>query len=758
MLKYIFYSMALLIIASPINIAFSQENPLIYQTFIRDDFDPTNGGYISLIDGLSFNEIERIDLPTSSVENIVLTPDKKLGFINASPSVDPKKGLIVVDLENKKEKTRRFEGIGVYGAKIDTKGNVWVLLNETQEVAIINPNTLQTIDRFNSGEPARDIVFSKDGKRAYISLLSSQVIVFDITKSNSITTVKNLPKGSLSQLRPQELELSPDGSRLYIGSDDTISIVDTNINNNPLTPIKVVDSFVLPRTAFGDFLLKSSLDGKLLYIADYLGANLHIYNTENKSMSKIITPRESGILTSLNISADGRLLYVSGFYGIGILDTHTNSFVKTITTSTGIGFPNPFSLGATLTGDFSIGQAPKLQALSPSVNDNFVAGQEVKIRWNTTVAQQSYSIASHTLELSTDGGINFAVIKGAEELSGITQDFTWIVPNIEVTDKAQIRVNTVDLGARRAASTTGNFSILKMATGDTQAPSVIFLSPKGAEKFNSGDNLQISWMSSDNVGVTSQDLSLSTDGGNTFPITIASGLPGTTQSFSFPIPTSLQTNQARLRLIVKDGAGNNAQTVTATNFIIEQVSDTVAPVVTISQPSVNERLIAGQPIQVKWQSVDNRAVTTQSLLISFDGGNSFNQVANLGASDSSFVINNISQLNLTSSQVIVKITATDMSGNKGEANRTFIITPAITNATYQSKVLNLMGIGFMSNSSSSTTKLFINGKEIALPPTSVSNTSFTLKGNKKKLGITRGNNIVKLVIDNTESNSLMFSF
>jgi hypothetical protein len=249
-----------------------------------------------------------------------------------------------------------------------------------------------------------------------------------------------------------------------------------------------------------------------------------------------------------------------------------------------------------------------------------------------------------------------------------------------------------------------------MATGDTLAHTLTFFSPKGSEKFNSGDNLQISWMSSDNVGVTSQDLSLSTDGGTTFPIIIASGLPSATQSFNFPIPMSLQTNQAKLRLIVKDAASNSSQTITAANCTIEQPSDTLAPVVTISQPSVNERLIAGQPVQVKWQSVDNRAITNQVLLLSFDGGKNFAQVAAFSGTDNSFVINNIEQLNLTNSQTVVRITATDSSANIGKADAEFVLTPAITNATYQSKVLTLMGIGFMANSASSTVKVFINGK------------------------------------------------
>jgi hypothetical protein len=266
-------------------------------------------------------------------------------------------------------------------------------------------------------------------------------------------------------------------------------------------------------------------------------------------------------------------------------------------------------------------------------------------------------------------------------------------------------------------------------------------------------------MSGDNVGVTSQDLSLSTDGGSTFPTTISSGLPGTTQSFSFLIPMTLQTDQARLRLIVRDAASNSSQAITPANFRIESGADTIAPTITISQPTTNQSLIAGQPIQVNWQSTDNRAVANQALLLSLDGGATFATVANFGASDNSFVITSIEELNITNSRGIVRITATDTSGNIGQTSTQFTIAPAITNATYQTKLLSISGIGFTSNSSTSTIRLFVNDKEITLAPKTNTNTSFTIKGNKKKLNLVKGNNnTVRLVVDGVSSNSSMFSF
>ena len=737
-----------------VTIKAQNSSPVIYQTFIREDVG-LNGGKMLFLDALTFNEIGKIVISPSNPKRIELTADKKLAFVNHNPFVDDKKGMTVVDLEQKKVIRRMFENIGVYEMKLAPDGMMWVLLDEPHQIAVINPKNLETTERLTFNESPRDVIFSPDGKRVYISLFTKDIVVLNTVTKTSITIIRNLPIRSKFQVRPQELELSSDGSTLYIGSRETVSIVDT-------TTFRVINSFqVINNSINSDLLLKISPDNKILYVAPYLGFSFSAYDINSKKVT-ILRPNggfSKGTISFLQPSPDNRLLYITQDYGVLLLDLATNDFIANLQTSTGVNFPHPFSGGITLTGDFSIGQAPTLQTTSPITSQQVIAGQPVTIKWQTTVAAQSYSIASHMLELSTDSGATFAVIKGAEELSPTTQEFTWTAPNIEVMDKAQIRVSTVDLGARRANSTTGNFSIIKTTPGDTQAPMVTFLSPKGSERFTSGDNLQISWVSSDNVAVTSQDLSLSTDGGVTFPITIVSGLPGTTQSFSFPIPMTLQSDQARLRLIVRDGAENSSQTITPANFRVELGADTLAPTVTISQPSSNQSLIAGQSIQVKWQSVDNRAVASQALLLSLDGGRTFATIASFGASDNSFVINNIDRLNFTNAQAIVRITATDSSGNIGQANVQFVISPAITNAIYKAKILTLSGIGFMSNSTSSTVKLFVNEKETTITPMTISNTSFTIKGSKKKLGgIVRGNNTVRLIIDGVASNTLTFTF
>ena len=753
MFKKLTQTLILIICCS--NISQAQDNkPVLYQTFIREDVG-VDGGQIAIFDATNLTQIRKVittkpNITASNPSRVELSLDRKKAIIANSPFNDSRKGMLIVDLELG-EVNKLFDDIAVYEIEIAPDGRVWALLDETKELAVINVDTL-SVEKFTLQEAGRDIVFSPDGNKAYISLFTKDIAIFDRVPSiKSSGGITQLPIRNIIQVRRQEMAVSLDGSKLFISGQNNISVVDVNT--------KLVTETISVPISSTSLLLKLTPDGRFLYAVEYLGADFAILDLQTKLVKSFRTPNETGILSAVNISPNGSLAYISGFYGVSVFDVKEQTFIKNLLTSTGIGFPNPFSLGLTISGDFSVGQAPSLTTVSPTSGDNILANQQVQITWTTTVAPQSYSLASHKVELSTDNGQNFTVIPGAEELPGDARSFTWSVPNIESLT-AKIKVSTVDLGARRTSSTTGTFGILRTLPGDIDAPRVNFNSPVGGETFTSGSNLLIAWTSSDNVAVTVQDLSLSLDGGQTFPITIAGGLAASTQNFNFAIPQDLTTTQARLRLVVRDAAGNVGQAVTANNFTIAQAVDNIAPTVTISQPTTNTNLVAGSPIQVNCQSTDNRAVVSQALLLSLNGGQSFTQVATFGANDSSFVINNIAglHLDLTTPQAIVRITATDQAGNTGQSNTTFIISPMLSMSNYQAKLLTVNGIGFMSNGNNNNVQIFINGKLINIAPKTLTNTTITLKGNKKKLNLTKGGNTVTVIVDGVMSNESSFQF
>ncbi len=726
---------------------FAQNNstPIIYR-LTGQLFSLPTSGEISIIDPLTQNEINQISLSRTPGEVLQISQDEKKAFV--VPLFD--NGLIVVDLFSGSIKTI-LSSLLIYGAKQSPDGTLWVLASiPDNQIILVDPKTLITLNVLTNITKPRDIVFSPDGKKAFISLENNNILIFDTKTRSLLSTISNLPLGITGFTRYMELAISSDGKMLCFGTKNNLFFIDTS-------SLQTVDLVTFNnKSTTSRVLVLFNNNNDAVYVCEKNGLNLYKYTLKDKTFSTIFISKRFA-LQDMKLSPDGRLLYISDFGGKSIIDTLTDAVIFSVTDLPQTN--SKASEGLALAGDFSIGQAPSLQTTAPAASQQIAANQAFSIKWQTMVMPQSYSIASHKIELSTDGGITFNVIPGAEQLKPEAQDFTWQVPDIETT-KAQIRVSTVDLGARRASSTTMNFTISRNGGGgggDTQAPTVSFLSPKGGETFNSGDSLQISWSSSDNVGVTSQDLSLSTDGGSTFPITLANGLSGSAQQFTYQIPMSLQSNQTRLKLVVRDGAGNMAQATTPSNFSIMLGADNIPPTVTISQPTQSQSIIAGQAIQVKWQSTDNRAVVSQALLLSFDNGKTFSQIASFGATDSSFTLSNIDRLSFTTPQAIVKITAVDSTGNKGEANATFTISPAITNANYQTKVLTITGIGFMSNVNNNI-KLIVNDKEVTLTPSNVSNSSFIIKGNKKKLNVVKGSNTIRLVVDGIMSNSIQFTF
>jgi Divergent InlB B-repeat domain/SdrD B-like domain len=103
---------------------------------------------------------------------------------------------------------------------------------------------------------------------------------------------------------------------------------------------------------------------------------------------------------------------------------------------------------------------------------------------------------------------------------------------------------------------------------DGTPPTVTLGAPNGGEAWKAGTSHYITWGASDNTGVTGLDLSYSTDGGLTFPNTIATGVPNT-GPYLWTVPNTPSTT-ARVRIVAHDGSGNTAADTSDANFTISQ--------------------------------------------------------------------------------------------------------------------------------------------------------------------------------------------
>ncbi len=97
-------------------------------------------------------------------------------------------------------------------------------------------------------------------------------------------------------------------------------------------------------------------------------------------------------------------------------------------------------------------------------------------------------------------------------------------------------------------------------------PTIYLKNLRGGDVLDAGNTIDIRWISDDDEGVANVDILLSTDGGLTFPHSIASG---TTDDgvFSWTVP-AIDTAHAQIRIIARDYDGNTGSNQSDTDFIM----------------------------------------------------------------------------------------------------------------------------------------------------------------------------------------------
>jgi len=88
-----------------------------------------------------------------------------------------------------------------------------------------------------------------------------------------------------------------------------------------------------------------------------------------------------------------------------------------------------------------------------------------------------------------------------------------------------------------------------------ESPTVYTTSYNTPTTVDPGDLELLTWMVDDDIGATTVDILLSTDGGASFPTTIASGLSASTGGYAWSVP-DIGTNDGRIRIIASDADSN----------------------------------------------------------------------------------------------------------------------------------------------------------------------------------------------------------
>jgi hypothetical protein len=297
---------------------------------------------------------------------------------------------------------------------------------------------------------------------------------------------------------------------------------------------------------------------------------------------------------------------------------------------------------------------PSVTVVAPNGGEEWAVGSLQDIRW---IAADNDTITRVDIRYSSDGGATYPHV--------ITTDtpndslYEWTVP-ATVSDTCLMRITAYDGGFNSNGDLSdGYFSIL---FPDTLPPQVTVVAPNGGENWYVGSEQFIEWVATDDRGVDSVDVLLSTNGGTSFSHTLATGEPNDS-SFTW-IVEDWQSNDCIVRIIAYDGGLNSASDLSDSLFSIS-VLDTFPPAVDVFVPDGGEEWLVGNQHEIQWVASDSAGVDSVDIYMSVDAGATFPHVIATGeVNDSTFTW---TVEDWQSDSCVVKIVAHDPSLNAGFA-------------------------------------------------------------------------------------------
>jgi hypothetical protein len=308
----------------------------------------------------------------------------------------------------------------------------------------------------------------------------------------------------------------------------------------------------------------------------------------------------------------GHQLYVDGpgviatvsfeAIALGSSDIHFARSTLRDTTNQIPGIPHSTSDGSVLVVEDQT--APSVTLTSPDGGEDWACGSAHDITWNQS---DNVGIVSDTIYYSTDGGSSWIFVWGGST----STVHSWIIPNTP-SDMCRVRVIAVD-GSDNANE---DISDADFTISDETAPSVTLTSPDGGEDWACGSSQNITWDQSDNVGIVSDSIYYSTDGGSSW-IPVWGG--GATTSYNWTIPPTPSAT-CRVKVVGFDAANNHTDDISDADFTI---SDLIAPLVNVTSPNGGEAWAPGSLHDIEWTQSDNVGIVSDTIYYSIDGGTSW---------------------------------------------------------------------------------------------------------------------------------------
>ena len=214
---------------------------------------------------------------------------------------------------------------------------------------------------------------------------------------------------------------------------------------------------------------------------------------------------------------------------------------------------------------------------APNTAVTWTAGSTQAITWNHTLGTSQ----TVNLDVSRDGGATWSLIAtNVANATATTGSYSWVASG-PATTQARVRVSA---SADSTVSDTSNVNF-------TISGTISVTSPASGVRWGLGSHRTIAWNHTLGAGQTFNIL-LSTNGGSTFPTTLASGVAGGVTSGSYDwVVSGATTTQARVRVV---WATNTAVLGTTANFRIE------AAAVTVTAPNTAVSWAVGTARSITW--------------------------------------------------------------------------------------------------------------------------------------------------------------
>ena len=222
----------------------------------------------------------------------------------------------------------------------------------------------------------------------------------------------------------------------------------------------------------------------------------------------------------------------------------------------GVDIPSSSSRSVTVTLEPGVSDPPTVTLNSPDGGETWYIDSFFDVTWT---ADDDVGVVGVDILLSADGGATYphTIVTGTAD-DGV---YSWQV-DVAPTSEARVKVIAYDGDMQSDEDVSdADFTI-----ADGSAPSVTVTAPDGGEVWYVDSFFDITWVATDNVGVTSIDILLSTDGGATFPTTVATE-EANDGIYSWEVPAT-PTTEARIKIVADDGSGNSGEDASDADFEI----------------------------------------------------------------------------------------------------------------------------------------------------------------------------------------------